>query len=80
MHHSSRSQTFNDIFNMLALRLLFNMKAFAEVAQRLFCSQDFILLSSFIKQLTSIEFILLSLSIQLYQRWIILHCELSVDG
>ncbi|UJR27339.1 hypothetical protein I4U23_008632 [Adineta vaga] len=41
----SRNQSSYGIFDMLALRLQFDMKALAEFAQRLFCSQDFILLS-----------------------------------
>lgn len=42
-----RSQSFYGVFDMLALRLQFDMKAFADFAQRIFCSRDFILLSSF---------------------------------
>ena len=45
--HPSRDQTFYGVFDMLALRLQLDMKAFSEFAQRLFCSKDFILLSSF---------------------------------
>ncbi|CAF5217470.1 unnamed protein product, partial [Rotaria magnacalcarata] len=33
------------IFDMLALRLQFDMKSLAELAQRMFCSRDFILLT-----------------------------------
>ncbi len=42
----SRHQSLYGIFDMLALRLQFDMKNLAEFAQRIFCSRDFILLSS----------------------------------
>ncbi|CAF5026398.1 unnamed protein product, partial [Rotaria sp. Silwood1] len=41
----SRNQYLYGIFDMLALRLQFDIKSLAELAQRLFCSQDFILLT-----------------------------------
>ncbi|CAF3789489.1 unnamed protein product [Adineta steineri] len=41
----SRDQSLYGIFDMLALRLQFDMKTLAEFAQRLFCSRDFILLT-----------------------------------
>jgi hypothetical protein len=44
----SRNQSLYGIFDMLALRLQFDIKSLAEFAQRLFCSRDFILLSLFI--------------------------------
>ena len=47
---SSRQQSLYGIFDMLALRLQFDIKALAEFAQRVFCSKDFILLSSFWKK------------------------------
>jgi len=43
--HPSRDQIFYGVFDMLALRLQLDMKAFSEFAQRLFCSKDFILLT-----------------------------------
>lgn len=47
-YHPSRNQTFYGVFDMLALRLQMDMSALAEFAQRVFCSQDFILLSRFL--------------------------------
>ncbi|CAF2397344.1 unnamed protein product [Rotaria sp. Silwood2] len=41
----SRNQYLYGIFDMLALRLQFDIKSLAELAQRLFCSRDFILLT-----------------------------------
>jgi hypothetical protein len=41
----TRNQCLYGIFDMLALRLQFDIKTLAEFAQRIFCSQDFILLS-----------------------------------
>jgi hypothetical protein len=42
---SSRCRSLYGIFDMLALRLQFDLTSLAEFAQRLFCSRDFILLS-----------------------------------
>jgi hypothetical protein len=42
---SPRNQSLYGIFDMLALRLQFDIKSLHEFAQRLFCSRDFILLS-----------------------------------
>lgn len=42
----TRNQCLYGIFDMLALRLQFDIKSLAEFAQRIFCSYDFILLSS----------------------------------
>ncbi|CAF1084764.1 unnamed protein product [Rotaria sordida] len=41
----SRNQYLYGVFDMLALRLQFDIKSLAELAQRLFCSRDFILLT-----------------------------------
>ena len=41
----ARQQSLYGIFDMLALRLQFDMKNLAEFAQRLFCSRDFLLLT-----------------------------------
>jgi hypothetical protein len=40
-----RNQSLYGIFDMLALRLQFDIKSLAEFAQRIFCSRDFILLA-----------------------------------
>ena len=44
---SARSEPYYGVFDMLALRLQLDARALADIAQRLFCSQDFLLLSLF---------------------------------
>ena len=42
-----RNQSFYGVFDMLALRLQFDLKTLADFARRIFCSKDFIRLSWF---------------------------------
>ena len=46
---SSHNESLYGIFDMLALRLQFDIRSLADFAQRLFCSCDFILLSKFLR-------------------------------